>query len=104
VYYSYQAVELVKSDEFLAWIERLRDRRAVARLEMRLERLATGNPGDVRPVGDGISEMRIDYGPGYRLYFLQHGNETVVLLCGGDKSSQDRDIARAKRLAAWWKE
>jgi putative addiction module killer protein len=103
-YYSYQVVELIKSDEFLAWIERLRDRRAAARLEMRLERLATGNPGDVRPVGDGISEMRIDYGPGYRLYFLQHGNEAVVLLCGGDKSSQDRDIARAKRLAAWWKE
>jgi putative addiction module killer protein len=97
-------VELIKSDEFLDWINRLRDRRALARLEMRLERLVTGNPGDVRPVGDGVSEMRIDYGPGYRIYVLQHGNAAVVLLCGGDKSSQDRDIVRAKRLAAWWKE
>jgi putative addiction module killer protein len=69
-----------------------------------LDRLAFGNAGDVKPVGRGISELRIDYGPGYRVYFLRRGNEIVILLCGGDKSTQARDIATAKRLAEEWRD
>ncbi len=97
-------VELIKSTTFDRWLADLRDKRAVARILARLDRLAVGNPGDVKPVGEGISEMRIDYGPGYRVYFLQRGLLLIVLLCGGDKSAQDRDIARAKALAAQWRE
>ena len=93
-------VELIKSTTFDRWFADLRDKRAVARILARLDRLAVGNPGDVKPVGEGISEMRIDYGPGYRVYFLQRGLLLIVLLCGGDKSTQDRDIARAKAPAA----
>ena len=96
--------ELIKSTTFDRWCADLRDKRAVARILARLDRLAVGNPGDVKPVGEGISEMRIDYGPGYRVYFLQRGLLLIVLLCGGDKSTQDRDIARAKALAAQWRE
>ncbi len=70
---------------------------------MRIDRLATGNPGDVRPVGEGISELRIDYGPGYRVYCLQQGDVMIVLLVGGDKSTQDKDIVQAKRLADEWR-
>ena len=70
---------------------------------MRIDRLATGNPGDVRPVGEGISELRIDYGPGYRVYCLQQGDVMIVLLVGGDKSTQDKDIVQAKRLAGEWR-
>ena len=70
---------------------------------MRIDRLAAGNPGDVKPVGSGISELRIDYGPGYRVYYLREGQRLIVLLCGGDKSSQQRDIEEAKRIAADWK-
>jgi putative addiction module killer protein len=76
-----------------------RDFQAVARIDVRLRRLSLGNPGDVRPVGGGISELRIDYGPGYRVYFVRSGGAIIVLLCGGDKRSQDRDIALAKRMA-----
>ena len=97
-------VELIKSTTFDRWLTDRRDKRAVARILARLDRLAVGNPGDVKPVGEGISEMRIDYGPGYRVYFLQRGLLLIVLLCGGDKSTQDRDIARAKALAAQWRE
>jgi putative addiction module killer protein len=97
-------VELIKSAAFDRWLSDLRDARAVARILARLDRLAVGNPGDVKPVGEGVSEMRIDYGPGYRVYFIQRGQLLVVLLCGGDKSTQDRDIARAKALAAQWKD
>lgn len=71
---------------------------------VRIDRLAAGNPGDVKPVGNGISELRITYGPGYRVYYLQAGNELILLLCGGDKSSQDDDIATAKRIANEWKD
>ncbi len=78
----------------------LRDRRAAARIAIRIDRLALGNAGDVRPVGAGISEMRIDYGPGYRVYYVRRGAEFVVLLCGGDKSSQSADIVRAMKLAS----
>jgi putative addiction module killer protein len=77
----------------------LRDARARGRIVMRIDRLADGNPGDVRPVGDGVSEMRIDYGPGYRVYFVRRGETLTVLLCGGDKATQARDIALANRLA-----
>ena len=72
----------------------------MAKIVNRIERLALGNPGDVKPVGEGVSEMRIPYGPGYRVYFKQTGKQIILLLCGGDKSSQDKDISRAKQLAA----
>lgn len=75
------------------------DRRAVARVQVRIDRLACGNPGDVRSVGSAISELRIDYGPGYRIYYRQDGDSLIVLLCGGDKSSQERDIKVAQRIA-----
>jgi putative addiction module killer protein len=97
-------VELVKSDTFDRWLRDLRDIRAAARIQVRLDRMAAGNPGDVKPVGDGVSEMRIDYGPGYRVYFMRSGLMIVVLLCGGDKSTQDKDIAQAKAIAAQWKD
>lgn len=86
------------------WLEALRDRRAVARITSRLSRAEDGNLGDVKAVGEGVSEMRIDYGPGYRLYFMQKGQVMIILLCGGDKSTQARDVAEAKRLAKEWKE
>lgn len=84
---------------FAKWLDGLRDVRARARVLVRVERLADGNPGDVKPVGEGVSEMRIDYGPGYRVYFIQRGEEVIVLLAGGDKRTQEADIQRALRLA-----
>lgn len=96
-------VELIRSATFDRWLTGLQDRRAVARIAARLDRLAGGNPGDVQPVGNGVSELRIHYGPGYRVYFLQRGPVMIVLLCGGDKSSQEKDITQAKALAAEWK-
>ena len=81
------------------WLDGLRDIHARARVLARVERLAAGNPGDVRPVGEGVSEMRIDYGPGYRVYYKKHGREVVILLAGGDKRSQASDINAALRLA-----
>ena len=96
--------ELIKTDVFERWLTALSDPRARAKIEVRIRRLSLGNAGDVRPVGGGISEMRIDYGPGYRVYFVQRGPIVVILLCGGDKSSQSRDIAMAKAIAAQWKE
>src|SRR5882724_1129629 len=92
-------IEVLKTDLFDRWFRGLRDVRAKVRIDERIERLEAGNPGDVKPVGSGVSEMRIDYGPGYRLYFVRHGNVRIVLLCGGDKGSQKRDITRAIRLA-----
>jgi putative addiction module killer protein len=82
----------------------LRDRQAKVRIAARIDRLASGNPGDVKPIGGGLSEMRINHGPGYRVYFMQRGSIVIVLLCGGDKSSQQRDIEQAKALAAEWKD
>ncbi|EPL8322610.1 TPA: type II toxin-antitoxin system RelE/ParE family toxin, partial [Pseudomonas aeruginosa] len=88
---------------FMAWESKLKDRRAKAVIAARIFRLANGLPGDVSPVGQGVSELRIHYGPGYRVYFQQRGTEIVILLCGGDKSSQARDIEMAKRLANEWR-
>jgi putative addiction module killer protein len=89
-----------ETEEFSSWISKLRDQQAKAKILIRIERLAKDNPGDVAPVGEGISELRIHHGPGYRVYFVQRGSEVVVLLCGGDKDSQDKDIAKAKRIAS----
>ena len=84
---------------FTAWYDGLRDEKARARIKVRIDRLSLGNPGDVKPVGKGVSEMRIDYGSGYRLYFVQRGRMVVILLCGGDKQTQAGDIAQAIKLA-----
>jgi putative addiction module killer protein len=92
-------IEVRQTEIFTAWLVGLRDHQARARILARIRRLSEGNPGDVKPVGSGVSEMRINYGPGYRLYFISRGNTVVILLCGGDKRSQDRDIAQAIELA-----
>jgi putative addiction module killer protein len=94
-----QQIEIRQTEVFADWFDGLRDREARARITVRIRRLSLGNPGDVKSVGSGVSEMRIDYGPGYRLYFTRKGNTIVVLLCGGDKRTQDRDIVRAQELA-----
>jgi putative addiction module killer protein len=91
--------EVQQTAIFEAWIDGLKDMRAVARIEVRLRRLSLGNVGDAKSLGDGVSEMRIDYGPGYRLYFTRRGERIVILLCGGDKKRQSGDIARAKQMA-----
>lgn len=96
--------ELKQTATFRKWWTGLRDERAVAVIFARLDRLAYGHAGDVQPVGEGISELRIHYGPGYRVYFQRRGNTVVVLLCGGDKSTQAKDIKAAKRLAKEWNE
>lgn len=93
-------IEVWKTDEFDDCLLALNDHKAVAKIVARIERLALGNPGDVKPVGEGVSEMRIAYGPGYRVYYKQTEKEIVLLLCGGDKATQDRDIRRAKQIAA----
>jgi len=101
--YNIPVIEIVQSDTFRRWLSTLRDRKAKARIHARLDRMADGNMGDIKPVGQGVSEARIDYGPGYRLYFIQRGMSVIVMLGGGDKSSQDRDIKRAKKLAEQWR-
>ncbi len=93
---------MVKTNHFDKWFRQLKDIRAAARIQMRLDRLDAGNPGDVKPVGGGISELRIDYGPGYRVYYQQRGDVLIVLLHGGDKSSQTTDIDRARMIAKEW--
>jgi putative addiction module killer protein len=90
--------EIRKTETYARWLDGLHDIHARARVQVRVERLAAGNPGDVRPVGEGVSEMRIDYGPGYRVYYTQRGREVVVLLAGGDKRTQVTDIKTALRL------
>ena len=92
-------VEIRKTELFAKWLDNLRDIQAKARVLVRIERLASGNAGDVKPVGEGISEMRIDYGPGYRVYFTKRGSELIILLAGGDKGSQSSDIKTSLRLA-----
>jgi putative addiction module killer protein len=91
--------EIRKTEQFSNWLDGLRDLHARARLQARIERLAGGNPGDVKPVGEGVSELRIDYGPGYRVYFTRQRRALVILLAGGDKSAQAADIKTALRLA-----
>ena len=93
---------ILKSAEFDAWLRKLKDSRAKARVLVRISRLSHGNPGDIKSVGEGVLEMRIDYGPGYRVYFKRRGEEIALLLCGGDKKSQPADIARAKEIANQW--
>ena len=92
-------IEIRKTEVFAHWLDTLRDIKARARIQARIERLAGGNPGDAEPVGEGVSELRIHYGPGYRVYFKQRGHELIILLAGGDKSTQAGDIKTALRLA-----
>ncbi len=103
VSYSRQMIEVVQTDEFETWLLKLKDRRGQLRIVQRIDRLAEGNPGDVRPVGQGISELRLNVGPGYRIYYLQEGDTLVLLLCGGDKSTQQNDIEKAHELAEEWR-
>jgi putative addiction module killer protein len=98
VLYKGQAFQLVETDVFYSWLGSLKDRRAMVKIVDRLKRASNGNFGDVKPTRAGVSEMRIDYGPGYRVYFFRRGKELVVLLCGGDKKSQSSDIAAAVRM------
>jgi putative addiction module killer protein len=92
-------IEIRKTDVFARWLDDLADLRARARIQARIERLAAGNPGDVKPAGEGVSELRIDYGPGYRVYFKARGRTVVILLAGGDKRTQSQDVKIALRLA-----
>ena len=92
-------IEVRKTAAFVQWLDGLRDIRARARVQARIKRLTSGNPGDVEPVGEGVSELRINYGPGYRVYFKKRGRELIILLAGGDKNPQAKDIKAALRLA-----
>lgn len=103
--YTSHMLEVIQSETFARWLGKLKDRQAVAKINARIRRLSeTGSFGDVKPTRAGVSEMRIDYGPGYRLYFMQRGAVLVVLLAGGDKSTQDADIKRAIEIAKEWKD
>ena len=95
-------IEVVRTDEFDRWITKLNDRAGRLRILKRIDRLANGNPGDMKAVGNGVLELRLDVGPGYRVYYLQDGDTLILLLCGGDKSSQQNDIDKAHELAAEW--
>jgi putative addiction module killer protein len=92
-------VEIRRTDRFIKWLKKLNDKVGKLLIAKRIERLAEGNPGDCRFLGDKVSEMRIDHGPGYRVYFTDTGKEIIILLCGGDKSTQQADIETAKKLA-----
>ena len=97
-------MKIVRSETFDRWIRGLKDKRGAARIQLRLDRLAEGNPGDARPVGSGLSELRVDIGPGYRVYYQQRGDVLIILLCGGDKSTQQNDIEKAHKIAKEWKD
>jgi putative addiction module killer protein len=92
-------IEVRQTDEFRTWLRRLKDDNAVARIVARIRRMEQGNPGDTNSVGEAVREMRIDYGPAYRVYYVQHGTMIVILLCAGDKRTRDRDIKRARAMA-----
>lgn len=92
-------IEVRQTEIFSKWLRALRDRRARVRIQARIDRLVAGNSGDIKPVGGGVLEMRIDYGPGYRVYFVKRGSKLVILLAGGDKGSQAKDIEKAKQIA-----
>src|SRR4051812_23201792 len=96
-------VQIIRTDEYASWNLSLGDDHAKAKIALRIDRLAFGNPGDVKPVGGGVSEMRIDYAPGYRVYYGKRGNDVILLLCGGTKNGQSRDIKQAKALFEKWK-
>jgi len=96
--------EIIQSATFARWLAHLKDHQARMRIHARLDRVALGNFGDAEPIGEGLSELRIHHGPGYRLYCMQRGMRVVVMLCGGDKSSQARDIEQAKRIAQEWRD
>ena len=91
-------IEIRQTETYAEWFSSLRDRQAKARIDIRIRTLSLGNPGDVKAVGEGVSELRVDYGPGYRVYFVQRGQTVVILLAGGDKRTQDRDIKTALEL------
>jgi len=95
-------LEILQSSTYRRWFEKLRDRNAKARIDARIRRISLGNMGDAKRLGGNISELRIDYGPGYRVYFTQRGARVLLLLCGGDKSSQQSDIARAREISNEW--
>ena len=97
-------LEIIQSETFNRWRLALKDRQALARINARIRRLSDGNPGDFKPLREGISELRIDHGPGYRVYFVRRGPLVIVLLAGGDKRTQDADIARAIAIAQEWKD
>ena len=92
-------IEIRQTETYADWFDSLRDRKARARIDVRIRRLSLGNPGDVKPIGSGVSELRIDYGPGYRVYFVRRGPMLLILLAGGDKRTQERDIKKALELA-----
>jgi putative addiction module killer protein len=92
-------LEVRQTENYIQWFANLSDRQARARIDVRIRRLSLGNPGDVRPVGEGVSELRIDYGPGYRVYFVQRAQKVIILLAGGDKRTQAQDIQTAVALA-----
>lgn len=96
--------EILRSSTFSGWLLKLADSRARMRIQVRIDRMSEGNFGDVKAIGEGLSEARINYGPGYRVYFMQQGNQLVILLCGGDKSSQSHDIKQARLIAKSWQE
>jgi len=95
---------VIQTEAFRDWLIALKDRRAAAKVLVRVSRMEAGNPGDVKPVGESVSEARIDYGPGYRIYFATRGKVLIVLLVGGDKSTQDKDIKSARAMWETWKE
>ena len=97
--YTRGMVEIVETHEFARWIDNLKDIQAQARIQTRINRLILGHPGDARPVGEGVSELRIDYGPGYRVYYCLRGDTLIILLAGGDKNTQNADIQTAQKLA-----
>lgn len=102
--YNGPMIEIIKSETFDCWLMNLKDRIGRARIQARTDRLAGGNPGDTKLLRDGLFELRIDHGPGYRVYFIRRGQVTVILLAGGDKSTQDADIERALRIADDWED
>jgi putative addiction module killer protein len=97
-------IEIRQTETYKKWFAALKDRNARMRIDVRIRRMSLGNPGDVKPVGEGVSELRIDYGPGYRIYFVQRGEVLIILLCGGDKSTQSGDIQKAHQLVRSVKE